>query len=235
MRPELALTFPLTQTGRDVTVKYPVMINPTTVVKPGYILRVLYILNRDSDGSTDLALAHRGSLEQSYARNAGGSGETQIPGELAHEIEGYRREVWGVPNNFVLAMAQYPTDQMHLIFSRTGKLKDLSDERFSFFDGLFVGAPNGKVTVIAVERQSKAEEAGLKAGDQIVSVGVYPTNDDLVTFANAYSAAKKDATDNEAESYAMTVRSPTGETRQANLALPVRIKDGLMNGFLDKH
>ena len=25
------------------------------------------------------------------------------------------------------------------------------DERFSFFDGLFIGQPNGKVTVIAVE------------------------------------------------------------------------------------
>jgi hypothetical protein len=236
MRPEFPLAFPFTQNGKDVTVKYPVMINQTTVLKPGMVLRVLYVLSRDSQDSTDLVLAHQGTLEQSYARNAfGGSGNTsKLPPEMAHEIEGYRRTVWEVPNNFILAMAQYPTDAMHLIFSPTGKGKDLQDERFSFFDGLFVGAPGGKVTVIAVEKQSKADAAGLKAGDEILSVGGYPTHDDLTTFSNDYAAAKKDSKDNEVETYAMVVRGADAQTRTANLAMPLRIKSGLMSGFSDK-
>ncbi len=228
--------FPFTVNGKDVMVKYPVMINQATVIKPGMVLRVLYVLSKDSQDSTDLAIAHAGTLEQSYARNAfGGGGDTsKLPPEMAHEIEGYRRTVWEVPNNFLLAMAQYPTESMHLIYSPTGKSRDLQDERFGFFDGLFVGSPGGKVTVIAVEKDSKSDQAGIKAGDDIVSIGGIPTRDDLLTFANGYSAAKKVARESEAETYPVVLHGANGETRTANIAMPLRLKSSLMSGFSDK-
>jgi len=240
MRPEFPLIFPLAtggKDGRDVTVKYPVMINPTTVLKPGMVLRVVYVLSNYSEGSSDLVLAHHGTMEQSYARSSSGGTEEgeKLPPEVAHEIEGYRRTVWEVPNNFVLAMAQYPTDAMHLIYSPTGKSQDLHDERFSFFDGLFVGMPEGNVTVIAVEKESKAEKAGLKAGDDILAVGGISTQNDLTTFAAAYSKAKQVANENEAASYSMTIRpSGKGETQVANIPLPPKITGNLMSGFLDE-
>jgi hypothetical protein len=231
MRPEFPLAFPLAQSGRDVTVKYPIMISPTTLIKPGMVLRVMYQLTYDGGGTSDLAVAHHGDMEESYSRPVAGS-ENQIPPELAHEIEGYRREKWEVANNFILAMAQYPTDAMHLIYSPTGRGQDLVDSRFSFFDGLFVGLPNGKVTVIAVEKESKADAGGIKAGDEIISVGGIPTQDNLNTFAAAYSTAKKVATDNEVASYPMTIR-PAGksDTEQVNIPMPPKITGGLMDGF----
>jgi len=233
MRPEFPLIFPLAQNGRDVTVKFPVLINPTTVLKPGMVLRTLYVLTLDSQNSSDLVLAHKGTLEEAYSRpSSSSSDEPKMPPEMAHEIEGYRRTVWEVTNNFVLAMAQYPTDAMHLIYSPTGKDRGLEDERFSFFDGLFVGLPDGKVTVLAVEKESKAEKAGIKAGDEIVSVGGASTQNDLTAFAAAYSSAKKIATDNEVSSYPMTVRSEgAAETRTADIPMPPKIKSGLMDGF----
>ena len=233
MKPEFPLIFPLTQHGNDVTVKFPVMINPTTVLKPGMVLRVLYVLSQDSQNPTNLAIAHSDDLAQSYARApAGSANQPTLPPELAHEIEGYRRTVWQVPNNFILAMAQYPTDAMHLIYSPTGKDQDLSDERFSFFDGLFVGLPTGRVTVIAVEKESKAAKAGIKAGDEIVSVGGIPTQDDLSIFASAYATAKKTATDNEVSTYPMTIRpGGSGAAQQVSIAMPPTIKSGLMDGF----
>ena len=235
MRPEFPLIFPLANDGPKVTVKYPVMVNPAAVIKPGMQLRVLYVLSTDSQNDTDLALAHAGNMEQAYARNAFGGGDaSKLPPGMAHEIEGYRRTVWEVSNNFVLAMAQYPTESMHLIFSPTGSTRDLHDEMFRFFDGLFVGSPSGKVTVIAVEKQSKSDAAGIKAGDEIVSVGAYSTKDDLTTFANAFAAAKKDASDNEAQSYTMVLRGADGTTRDANIGMPQRIHGGLMDGFSDK-
>jgi len=239
MRPEFPLVFPLTTTGQDnqdVTVKYPVMINPATTLKPGMVLRVMFVLSNPSDGSSDLALAHEGTLEQSYARNAfGANGSDQkMSPELAHELEGYRRTVWQVPNNFILAMAQYPTDSMHLIYSTTGKSRDLQDERFSFFDGLFIGQPDGKVTVIGVEKASKADKAGLKAGDEILAVGGIPTQNDLATFASAYATAKKVATENEVSSYTMTFRRVgSGESQTANISLPPKLSGNLMNNFFD--
>jgi hypothetical protein len=233
MRPEFPLIFPLAQKGKDVTVKFPVLINPATVVKPGMVLRVMYILSTDATDSSDLVLAHKGDMEEAYSRQpSSSSDEPTMPPELAHEIEGYRRTVWEVSNNFVLAMAQYPTDAMHLIYSPTGKDRDLDDERFSFFDGLLVGLPNGKVTVLAVEKESKAEKAGIKAGDEIVSVGGIPIQDDLGTFAAAYSTTKKIATENEVDTYPMTIRSEGGAgTRQVNILMPPRIKSSLMDGF----
>jgi hypothetical protein len=233
MRPEFPLIFPLVQNGKDVTVKFPVLVNPATVLKPGMVLRVMYILSRDSEGASDLVLAHKGNMEQAYSRPPPGtSDQPKLPPEVAHEIEGYRRTVWQVANNFVLAMAQYPTVAMHLIFSPTGKDQDLDDERFSFFDGLFVGLPNGKVTVLAVEKESKAEKTGIKAGDEIVSVGGASTQNDLAAFAAAYAAAKKIAKENEAESYPMTLRSEgNAATRQVNIPMPPKIKGGLMEGF----
>jgi PDZ domain len=239
MRPEFPLIFPLTQIGKDgkdVSVKYPVMINPGAVIKPGMRLRVLYILSQDStSGSADLAVAHSGTMEQAYARNAFGANgsDAGLPPGVLHEIEGYRRTVWEVSNNFVLAMAQYPTDAMHLIYTPTDKDQNLHDERFSFFDGLFVGMPNGKVAVIAVEKESKADKAGVKAGDEIVSVGGIPTRDDLATFASAYASAKKTAKENEVDSYPMTLLSDGGE-KTVNIPLPPRIQNGLMNDFFNQ-
>ena len=233
MRPEFALCFPLAQNGNDVTVKYPVMINPATVIKPGTVMRCLYVLSVDAQGSTDLVLAHKGNADEAYSRApAGSSNQPTMPPEIAHEIEGYRRTVWQVSNNFVLAMAQLPTESMHLIYASKGSDHELSDERFSFFDGLFVGEPNGKVTVIAVEKESKAESAGIKAGDEIVSVGGIPTQDDLATFAAAYATAKRTAKENEVPSYPMTIRAGgTGDVHAVNLAMPPKITGGLMNDF----
>jgi membrane-associated protease RseP (regulator of RpoE activity) len=234
MTPEFPLIFPLTQNGKNVTVKFPVLINPATVLKPGMVLRVMYVLTSlNADGSSDLVLAHKGDMEDAYSRPPSGSGDQpNLPPEVAHEIEGYRRTVWDVANNFILAMAQMPTDAMHLIYSPTGKNGDLRDERFNFFDGLLVGSPDGKVTVLAVEKESKAEAAGIKAGDEIVSVGGTPTQNDLTLFATAYAHAKQVAMDNEVASYPMTIRSEgSAETRQVAISMPPKIKSSLMDGF----
>jgi hypothetical protein len=237
MRPELPLIFPLTNNGREVTVKYPVMINETTVVKPGMQLRILYRLTNGSRDSTDLGIAHSGSLEQSFSRDSNASTSSPdnpaIPSQLAHEIEGYRRTVWEVPNNFILTLAQFPITSLHLIFSPTASDNNLKDQMFHFYDGLFVGSPSGKVTVIAVEKESVAQQAGMKAGDTILAVGRYSTKDDLLTFAIDYAAAKDDAKTNETASYTMSLIGADGKARTANLAMPMRLHSGLMDGFSD--
>jgi hypothetical protein len=236
MRPEFPLIFPLDQNGKDVTVKFPVLLNPGTVLKPGMVLHIIYVMNTvNPDGSTDLVLAHKGNADQAYARTAGGdsgaNGAKMSP-EVAHEIEGYRRTIWEVSNNFVLAMAQYPTDSMHLIYKLPGKDQDLKDERFGFFDGLFVGLPNGKVTVLAVEKESKSEAAGIKAGDEILSVGGFSTQNDLATFASDYATAKRIAKENEIATYPLVIRSEGGtDTHTANVPMPPRIRGGLMDDF----
>jgi C-terminal processing protease CtpA/Prc len=138
-----------------------------------------------------------------------------------------------VPNNFVLALAQYPTDMMHLVYSPTGKdrIEDLSDTSFSFFDGMFIGSPNGGVQVLAVEKGSYADQAGIKAGDEITAVGATPMSGSLTQFASAFSAAKRVATDNEQSNFNVTVRSGGAASRRVAISMPPQMQTFLNGGL----
>jgi hypothetical protein len=231
MSPEFALALPFVQVGKDVMLKFPVLINRTTVIKPGMILRVMYIPPMQSD-STDLVLAHKGDMAQSYSRPVGEGAQSSMPPEVAHEIEKQRRTVWEVPVNFQLAMAQLPTDNLHVIFSTSGDNRNLDDERFNFFEGLLLGSPTPGVTVLAVENGSKADQAGFKAGDQVLAVGRFPVSNDLAAFTGTYGAARQEAKDAQAETFSFVVRSP-GEagSHTLKMAMPPTIKSLLMQGF----
>ena len=232
MEPELALAIPLQQKGHDVTVKFPILMNRTTVIKPGMILRVLYNPPQQSD-SEDLALAHKGDMEQSFSRSSSSddSDTPKMSPEMAHFLEGQRRTVWEVPVNFQLALAQLPTDSLHLIYSASGDNRNLDDERWNFFEGLFLGAPSGGVSVLAVEIGSKAAKAGFKAGDQILAIGGINVPN-LEGFPYIYAKARQNATDMNAEIFPFVVRS-TGENgnHTLNMAMPPTIKSQLMQGF----
>ena len=235
MTPEFCFVFPVVSLNKhDVSVKYPVMINPVTVLKPGMVLRVIYMPPVQTD-SNDLIAAHHGTMEQSYSRETANTDAhaRSLPPDIAHELDRDRKRVWEVPNNFVLAMAQYPTDVMHLVYSPTGSdmIDKLEDTSFSFFDGMFVGSPNGGVQVLAVEKTSYSDQAGIKPGDEILAVGNIPMHGDLSAFAAAFSSVKTAATTNEQPSFPMTIRSGNGAPRVVALSLPPTIKNFINSGL----
>jgi hypothetical protein len=234
MKPEFCFTFPLVQLNKhDVSVKFPVMINPLTELKPGMVLRVIYMPPVQNAGN-DLLGAHKGTMEESYSRETGNTDAhiSKLPLDMQHEIDVNRKRVWEVPGNFVLAIAQYPTDVMHLVYSLNGSdmIGDLSDTSFSFFDGMFIGSPRGDVEVLAVEKGSYADQAGVKAGDEILAVGSVPMHGDLPAFASTFASAKAAAHENEASSFPMTVRN-AGGTKTVAISLPPSIKNFLNGGL----
>jgi S1-C subfamily serine protease len=151
---------------------------------------------------------------------------------MQHEIDTQRKRVWEVPNNFVLALAQLPTDTMHLVYSATGSdmIKKLTDTSFSFFDGMFVGSPNNDVEVLGVEKGSYADQGGVKPGDTITAVGGTPVGSDLNAFASTFAAVKKSAHDNQQSSFPLTVRNSAG-TRTVSIPLTPSIKSFLNGGL----
>ncbi len=230
MTPDLALAVPLVEVKHDVTLKFPILINATTVVKPGMVLRNIYIPPTNDD-SENLAIAHAGTMADAYSRPASGN-QPQMDPEIARQIEHQRRIVWDEPIYFQIALEQMPTDIVHLIYSQTGDELNLDDQRFNFFDGLFLGAPAGVVTVLALENGSKADKAGIKAGDQILSVNGRVLPADLAAFPTIYVAGRKDAEEMRAPSFPVVVRS-TGEagSHTVNIATPATIKSMLMEGL----
>jgi len=235
MTPELALAMPLLQKGRDITVKYPVFINRTAIVRPGMILRVIYQPPSGSDDSVNLTMAHLGNMAQSYSRDntptGGDQSKPQMSPEYAHAIEAARREIWEVPVNFQMALAELPTDTLHLIYSRDGTNQNLDDERIDFYEGLFLGSPSGGVSVLAVETGSKADEAGFKAGDRIMAVGGRPMGPDPESFPPLWSTGREAAKEANAASFDFTVQSPSGATRTVHLPMPASFKSQLMDDF----
>jgi hypothetical protein len=232
MTPDLALAIPLVEVKHDVMLKFPILINANTVVKPGMVLRNIYIPPTNDD-SENLVLAHAGTMADAYSRpTSGSSSQSQMPPEIARQIEHQRRVVWDEPIYFQIALEQLPTDIAHLIYSQTGDELNLDDQRFDFFDGLFLGSPAGVVTVLAVENGSKADKAGIKAGDQLLSVNGRVLPGDLAAFPETYVAARKDAEGIHASSFPVVVRS-TGEagSHTVNMATPATIKSMLMEGL----
>jgi len=231
MQPELALAIPWTQRGHDVTVKFPVMINRTTVLTPGMILRNLYVPPNNLE-SENLAAAHMGNMAESFSRDTAMSADAAaMSSNEAHAIERERRVVWEVPVNFQLAIAQLPTDQLHLIYQPTTDNRNLVDTSFDFFEGILLGSPTGKVTVLAVEIGSKADHAGFKVGDEIVAVGGTPVPD-LSGFPQVYVAAREKAKEYNATTFSFTVQSSDhSQNRTLNVPMPPTIKSQLMDGF----
>jgi hypothetical protein len=220
MTPEFCFTFPVTMLNQhDVTVKYPVMVNPVTVLKPGMVLRVIYLPPVQTD-SNNLLSAHRGTMEESYTRETANTDAHQasLPPEMAQEIDRDRKRIWEVPGNFVQAIAQYPTDMMHLVYAPKGgdRISDLTDTSFSFFDGMFIGSPSGGVRVLAVEKGSHADEAGMTG--------------DLNQFAAAFSAVRHAATNNEQSTFSMTVRRG-GASHQVAIPMPPQMQSFLNGGL----
>ena len=231
MNPDLALAIPLLQQGHDVTLKFPILINPSTVLRPGMVLRVIYVPPMPSE-SENLATVHKGDLAESYARSNPTTDTATMSPAMAHEIERQRRTVWEVPINFQLALAQLPTDSLHLIYAPTSDNRNLRDERFSFFEGLFLGSPSPGVWVLGVEVGSKAEQAGFKAGDQILVVSGKAVSTDLSAFPMLYATSRQAAQDGDEASFPFVVRSPPEEgTHTLNFPMPPSIKKMLNEGL----
>ena len=79
--------------------------------------------------------------------------------------------------------------------------------------------------MIAVEKESKADHAGIKAGDEIVSVGGISIQNDLATFAADYARAKKIATENEVSTYPDDASGPKAKATHAPDQYPDAAED----------
>ena len=83
----------------------------------------------------------------------------------------------------------------------------------------------------SVEKGSYADQAGVKAGDEIVAVGNVLMHDgDLPAFASTFASVKSAAHENEAPSFPMTIRNAAG-TRTVAMSLPPSIKNFLNGGL----
>jgi membrane-associated protease RseP (regulator of RpoE activity) len=218
MSPPLALAFPFQTVKGGVTVKYPVLLNPQPagVVKPGTVLISIYCLEPKNGTPTDLDLVRHAEIENAYSRPVQSSSPTNLSHEEVEQINHAKNGQWTVPNNFILAMAQYSPELMHMICKNASD--HYLDETFRFCDGMFLGLPGAHVAIISVQPDAIAAQAGLKAGDQIVAINGTPVTS-LEGFSRAFASAKQDATDRHKDFYMVSVLSDHGQ-KEVKVTMP---------------
>jgi hypothetical protein len=229
MEPHLSLAFPFTPKQGGIGVKYPVLISNNAVITPEAVLRVIYVPPRGDDVEV-LIETKKSNSESSWTKNnqLQSTKVKMTPLQAAaHKIA--EETAWPSLTMFQLAFANLNSSDLHIVYLNPETMK-LTDEPINFPEGLVLAEVEGKVTVLAVEKEGAGAAAGLKADDQILSVGGSPMNGNLLTFLNALHAAKKAAEDSPARAVALNVRNPKDNTeRIAQLKLPI----SLNSSFLD--
>ncbi len=224
MTPDLALSFPLTTSPDGVTVKYPVLMNAFSngVVEPGTILISIYQPLHPNNAPADFGLIQHADAQKAYSRDTRtGDEQATVSREDAQQISTAKRNPWMVTNNFILAMEQISVEEMHLICRKqAGVHVRYWEETFQFFDGMFIGLPNGKITVLSVVNSSPAASGGIVAGDQITAVGGTPVST-LQDFVKAFDATKTDAEDYKKPNYSLKIVSQ-GTAKDVAVPMPPR-------------
>jgi hypothetical protein len=170
-KPSLGVALPLPDKVDDGVVRFliPVAINSTTIVPPDAILRVIYVQPQSGDVETLQARQRKNSdnvvsrpQQEVIKRQAKLSAEQEAARKIANET------VWPSPVNFKLAAENLNGDLRLVYLLPTGELRQ---ETFSLVQGLFLGQKNHAVIILAVEKDSPGDKAGLLAGDEILKIG----------------------------------------------------------------
>jgi len=230
--PEFSLAFPLADIPEGVGVSCPVAINTTTVLSPNEVLRVMYV----PLSAEDARVVQEQRLEQrevAYTKkhqlDAMETEESQLSPEARAMLKMIRETHWPNKTMFQLAMAQMNGSDLRVVHANRQQ-PELKDSAISLPDGLLVGSESGLVKVLAVEKDSRGEKAGLRANDIILQVDDTRMDGDLSKYLQARAVASKKAKLSSGRRYTMVVQNIEEDaSREAVFQLPPSLNTGFMD------
>jgi hypothetical protein len=177
---------PLADTEAGVKVTAPFLLNPTTVVPAGAILRFLYVRPAPSHGGD-------GPFADAAKRAAYSRASSDDPAWTSHQVDGIvrsaHRTVWPNVATFRASLAEISSTDLRVVYLKPGAAEP-SDEPLEFLRGFLAAERGDAVTVIAIARSGAAMEAGLRAGDRIEIFNTRQLQGSLTTLIDAYAAAR---------------------------------------------
>ena len=222
IQPPLRQSFPLTTATGGIHVKIPVLLNSHTILPPGATLRFIYLDSYAPDrarqeeaqgevGKTDSGGGQKRSNAGPYGGWSGDS-ENEYTGFFDHirkeDAKGskaeLKSEVWTQEEPFRDALDHASEAGTTFVYSSPLQVKTESAV-MDLPEGMLLGEENGHVRVLAIEGKSRVYVAGVRPGDEIVSLDNGNPMTALTDFSRQYEATRHKAKVTGRSSYLMQI------------------------------
>lgn len=223
--PALALAFPFGKAGENITNEHALLISSVTVMPAGSILRVIYTPPKSNDDAqvreAQRQLNSERALTKTHARDAMKTENLTAQQKAVRDI--VANSHWKSHTNFQLALTQMIAGDMRMVYYDLQK-SQLVDELIYLPRGMLLASIGGKVVALCIEKSSDATRAGIKPKDTLLAVNGKDLNGDLLAFALANEAAKKNG-----QPLTLTVQTEGEAPRQATIKKRATFEGGLLD------
>jgi hypothetical protein len=253
LSPPLREVFPLESVPGGVRVKYPVLLNDHTVLRPEAILRFIYLdpnagaraRGGGDDGPGGVGLHTRvgpgGSISSSeggtpeHGGGASGGWGNADGNDVAGIYDGEKKddakqrkselqkEVWTQTDAFTEALDRATDLGTTLVYSLPPENRPLTAS-LDLPEGMLLAEVAGHVQVLGLTETSRAYTGGIRPGDEIRSFNGGAAIGTLGDFLREYSATKRQARLSGNPTYAMEIWRPAeGQVVSIQIAAPPTI------------
>ena len=230
MTPPLLEGLPISDSDQGVKVTTPFLLNPTTVVPAGAILRMLYVrplMSDDKDAKLVGADPHQGAYSRQNTPSDGGG--IYVSGEMLALLRTTRTTVWPTLAAFGAALNMINSSDLRVVYKLPGAT-DVTDEPINFVEGIVPAEKDGTVTVLALVKGSSSEGAGFQPGDRIDEFNGTALKGSLATFQKIYDDVHTNAKIGTQKPYVFVVRHADNETPVTlTLAAPPTLGGSLLD------
>ncbi len=191
-KPPLSFAFPMEERGGRVVTTMPVLASHHDIIPAGAHLHTVYISPAEHEPDANiLSLLQKDSRREAAYTRKPQHVDKKSPAQHQYEksLEAMRRQRWQKIQLFQLAFANLAHKTMRITYTPAGDRKP-SESVLDLPNGLLLAEKAGSVVILAVEVGSRAEQAGVKAGEIIRSLNGVPIGS-LSAFSKAWSGQSK--------------------------------------------
>lgn len=201
--PPLGDSLPLTQSPDGVHLKFPVLLNDHTVIEPGATLRLVYVdpdaglKARGGGGNKNVNFGIRRHHIDTAMPDApdtnpnvsfSDSSDTILHSKKKDPAAKYGTETWKDAQLFRDAFDQAADIGTMLVYVEPGTAK-LTVGQVDLPNGMLLGAPGGKIVVLALTPDGETAHAGVQPQDELRAIAGQPVPENLRGFSHFYREA----------------------------------------------
>jgi hypothetical protein len=192
--PSLGLAFPLEQRADGVYVKQSILINSGTLLPAGSKMRTIFVMPERDDG--DVKTFRPRKVNDAFVRQSHES--RTMPTDLSPIQEATIRRatgtVWENENAFRASLERLRMDTLRLVYQEPSN-EEIRVQHLELIDGLLLAEDAQGIVILAVEKNSQAEQGGAVAGMRITHIEEHslPVDGGLQDFKKSYSLIREES------------------------------------------